>query len=271
MIDKKQVIQDFDNLLTEQWPCNIIGCYLSKYLKVPRVAIKVFELLTRSVLYISGKFQEEEDEIIIQHIESQNGKKPDLNYLKGKLNRPRIVIFHRIANLNAPKARKGQKFTVDEYMVVLKHVLGLKIPKEANAILKLCSGTKSWKCLETKLERNSLSISNSWYGFVYPTILAHLSGTLNLDWKKNFFQFIIDKKYISTTDIDWNVVKETWHYIPKYKLSATANKFVQKHGKKGLPLYQNLSENLYHMKECKKASQLQLDLINEFEKLRNRD
>ena len=29
IIDKKQVIQDFDNLLNEQWPCNIVGCYLS--------------------------------------------------------------------------------------------------------------------------------------------------------------------------------------------------------------------------------------------------
>jgi len=30
-------------------------------------------------------FQEEEDEIIIQHIKYQNGKEPDLNYLKAKL------------------------------------------------------------------------------------------------------------------------------------------------------------------------------------------
>ena len=71
IIDKKQVIHDFDNLLTEQWPCNIVGCYFSKYLEVPRCALKVFELLTRSVLYTSGNFQEEEDEIIIQHIVSQ--------------------------------------------------------------------------------------------------------------------------------------------------------------------------------------------------------
>ena len=47
-------------------------------------------------------FQEEEDEIIIQHIKYQNGKEPDLNYLKAKLNRKRIFIFVRIADLKAP-------------------------------------------------------------------------------------------------------------------------------------------------------------------------
>ena len=56
---------------------------------------------------ISGKFEEEEDEVIIQHMESQNRKEPDLNYLKAKLNIPRNIITKRIAYLNAPKAKKG--------------------------------------------------------------------------------------------------------------------------------------------------------------------
>ena len=273
IIDKKQVIQDFDNLLNEQWPCNIVGCYLSKYLEVPRHALMVFQLLTRSVLYISGIFQEEEDEMIIQHMESQNGKEADLNYLKLKLNRPRIYIYNRIANLKAPKARKGQRFTVDEYMVILKHVLGTKIPKEANEIIKLCDKTRkrSWKLLESKLQRNENLISAAWAGFIHSTILAHLSGTLNLDCKKNFFQFIIDKKYISVTDIDWNVVKKTWPSISKQYLSNVANRFVERHGKRGVPLYQNIYENLHHMKNSKKASKIKLDLIDEFEKLRNKD
>ena len=267
IIDKKQVIHDFDNLLTEQWPCNIVGCYLSKYLEVPRCALKVFELLTRSDFYTSGKLQEEEDEIIIQHIESQNGKKPNMNYLKAELNRPRNVIFLRIAELKAPNAKKGQKFTVDEYMEILKHVIGPKIPKETNEIIKLCDRKKSWKTLESKLQRNQHAIGHTWSGFIYPTILAHLNGTLNLDWRKNFFQFIIDKKYVSVTDIDWNIVKETWPSTPKCKFSKVAISFVQHHGKRGQSLYQNISENLHKMKGSKKPSRIKLDLINEFENL----
>ena len=271
--DKKQVIKDLDNLMNKQWPCDIVGCYLSKYLQVPRLALKVFELLTRSVFYKSGRFQEKEVEIIIQHMESQNGKEADLNYLKLKLNRPRIYIYNRIANLKAPKARKGQRFTVDEYMVILKHVLGTKISKEANEIIKLCDKTRkrSWKLLESKLQRNENLISAAWAGFIHSTILAHLSGTLNLDYKKNFFQFIIDKKYISVTDIDWNVVKDSWPSISKRRLSCITKSFVCKHGKSGVPLYQNISENMHHMKDRKKAPQIKLDLIKEFEKLRNKD
>ena len=57
IIDKIQVIQDFDDLLSEQWPCNIFGCYLSKYLEVPRCALKVFELLTKSVCTLLAHFK----------------------------------------------------------------------------------------------------------------------------------------------------------------------------------------------------------------------
>ena len=93
----------------------------------------------------------------------------------------------------------------------------------------------------------------------------------NLYWRKNFFQFIIEKKYVSVTDIDWNVVKDSWPSISKRNLTVAAKCFVNSHGKNGVPLYQNISENLHHMRDCKKASQIKLDFINEFEKLRNKD
>ena len=39
--------------------------------------------------------------------------------------------------------------------------------------------------------------------------------------------------------------------------------------KKGVPLYQNLAENLHHMKTNLEVPQANLDLIDAFEKLRN--
>ena len=53
IFDGKQLIQDFDSLLTEQWPCSMVGMYVSKYLKEPRHALKVFELLSGSVKQVS--------------------------------------------------------------------------------------------------------------------------------------------------------------------------------------------------------------------------
>ena len=55
----------------------------------------MFELLTRSILYTSGSFQIEEDEFIIEHMDSQNGNY-DLNFLKKHLSRPRYLIYERI-------------------------------------------------------------------------------------------------------------------------------------------------------------------------------
>ena len=51
--DRKQLIQDFDNLLNEQWPCSMIGMYVSKYLNEPRHALKVYELLSGCVKQVS--------------------------------------------------------------------------------------------------------------------------------------------------------------------------------------------------------------------------
>ena len=270
IIDTKQLIQDFDNLLTVQWPCNMVGCYLSKYLEVPRHTLKVFELLTRSVLYNSGNFQTEEDELITQHMESKNGNY-DLEYLKAHLKRPRFVIFHRIEKyLKHPEFIKRQKFTLNEDMMILQHVLGTKIPKEANGIINIFNAKKSWKDLEPKLNRLVESISFRWSNYIYPTILAYLSGTMNLQWKKDFFQFIIDNKFVSVTDIDQNIAKEKWPSIPFNKLTKTAKGFSQ-HGNNGIPLYQNIAKNLHIMREKMKVPQAKLDLIDAFEKVRNED
>ena len=54
---KKQLIQDFDDLLTEQWPCSIVGMFVSKYLTEPRHALKVYDLLSRSVKRFFEKVQ----------------------------------------------------------------------------------------------------------------------------------------------------------------------------------------------------------------------
>merc|ERR1712079_288572 len=96
IVDEKELIQDFEVLVYEhKWPCAMLGCYLSKYLETPRLTLKVFEQLTRTVLYKSGPFSKEEDDFILQHIQSKNGEY-DLHHLKLKLMRPRYIIYQRI-------------------------------------------------------------------------------------------------------------------------------------------------------------------------------
>ena len=271
IIDKKQLMQDFDGLLNEQWQCNMIGCYVSKHLEVPRHPLKVFESLAKSVFYNSGSFQEEEDELMVKHIESKNGKY-DLDYLKAQLNRPRNVIMDTITRkLLKLNPKKGQKFTIDEDMMIMKHLLGTKFPNEPNEILRICNAKKSWKELELEIQRDAASLQIRWSQYIYPTILSYLSGTVNLDWRKDFFQFIIDKKYVSIADIDRYFVAEKWPSISMTKLLRTTKSFSDHHGKRGLPLYQNIAENLHKMNPKREVPQAKLDIIDAFEKLRNGD
>ena len=50
----------------------------------------------------------------------------------------------------APNAKKGQKFTVDEDIIILKHILGTNFPKDDHEIERLFS--------EKKLEHSYLEM-----------------------------------------------------------------------------------------------------------------
>ena len=65
-VDETQLLQELDDLMTKRWPCNIVGCYISKHLEVPRHPLKVFEVLTSSVLYVTtGAFSAREVKVIM--------------------------------------------------------------------------------------------------------------------------------------------------------------------------------------------------------------
>ena len=284
----------------KQWVCNILGCYISKYLETPRHALKVYEQLRKSVLYNSGKFDKKEDNLITQHIKSHNGEY-DLNVLKSELNRPRNVIYRRIyenclkGNLkpakyedewsNKPRnaiygkildysfkksPKDGQRFTLDEDVVIMKHVFkgryGGKI-EEQHIDYHLIREDKSWIELESKLQRKSSSICTRYSTFICPTLFYHVYGTLNSPWKKEFFQYIIDKKYVSVSDFDYKELKEKWPSVTKGNFSQTALQFFRNKRKNGTPLHEHISENLHRLKP-NRLSQKKMDLIKAFEKLR---
>ena len=313
IVDEKQTIQDFDEILLtikrnkrgkilerNQWACNILGCYISKYLETPRHALKVYEQLRKSVLYNSGKFDKKEDNLITQHIKSHNGEY-DLNVLKSELNRPRNVIYGRIyetclkGNLkpvkyedewsNKPRnaiygkifdncfkesPKAGQKFTLEEDVVIMKHVFKGRYRgkiEEKYIGYHLCREEKSWIKLESKLQRKSSSISQRYSKFICPTLFSHVYGTLDSAWKKEFFQYIIDKKYVSVTDFDYEELKEKWPSVTKQHFSETTTKFFRNNWKIGTPLHEHISENLHRLKP-NRFSQKKMDLIKAFEELR---
>ena len=77
-------------------------------------------------------------------------------------------------------------------------------------------------------------------------------------------------KIVSVTDIDWNIVLEKWP-LNVTVLMRSVNGFSRNHGKIGVPLYQNIADNLHIMKPKHRLSEAQLGIIDVFEKLRNGD
>ena len=98
-----------------------------------------------------------------------------------------------------------------------------------------------------KLARTKLSISSNWNLFIKPVIYAHLCNMDRFQWKKDFFQWVIDKKYVSIVDIDKNALQEKWPSILPSKLIDCIMFFTNNHGTRGVPLYKNIydSDRLY--------------------------
>ena len=76
---------------------------------------------------------------------------------------------------------------------------------------------------------------------------------------------------VSFNDIDRDFVAEKWPSIPVSKLVHDTKCFSDNHGKKGVPLYLNIAENLHKMQLRREVPQAKLDIIDAFEKLRNGD
>ena len=97
---------------------------------------------------------------------------------------------------------------------------------------------KSWKCLSKELNRPYVSIARRWGAFVEPTILAHLCGMTKFQWKRNFFQFVVDSKALGVGDINWKLACEKWPFCTKGSLfNSLLSCYAMK---KGLPLYKIL-------------------------------
>ena len=90
---------------------------------------------------------------------------------------------------------------------------------------------------------------------------------MNLEWRRSFYQWVIDNEYIGITDIDWAVAQEKWPSVPKLKLAKSADEFSKNNGKKDVPLYKNLEENMHRIKS-RQVSQEKWDLTEAYDMLR---
>jgi predicted transcriptional regulator len=245
ILNPKQCMFDIQELKTHRWPLGLIGCYLAKFLSAPRYAIKVFEFACARILYQVGKFDKAEDEIIFDYV--KGNIEPNFDELSERLRRTRFDVERRLDRLTQTQNIKMiyTKYSLLEDQIIMQHVFANGIPKTVEDVLNVKG--RNWELLVTKLERFSNSIRNRWGTYIKPTIVAYLNGKLNdQTWQKDFVQFVIDRKAVSSLDIPWDLVLVKWPHCTRYLMSKflTTKTF---DCNKALPLFERLRNNIHKL------------------------
>ena len=239
ILDKMKLLTDLENLSEMQWPWGIVGCYVSKYLLYPRLPARVFDILVKFVLYETGRWDKNEEEIILDHL-AEKKDSYDLDSLKVLLKRSRAEIKQCIDRLQQKREivdKKGTKFTVDEQMHIFKSAMnGRTMPSSFEEFKKICDQRQPIQNLVEKLDRSKVSISQNWLLFIKPTIYSYLCHKSEFQWKRDFFQFIVDSKVNTIQDLNMLEAQKRWPYLTVMVLQQVVNGSNCNKGDK-IPLY----------------------------------
>ena len=160
---------------------------------------------------------------------------------------------------------------MQEDLAILEHVIGDNpMPCNVQEMKNLHAQKQSFIILESSMKRNSQGIHQRWTKIILPTILKHLDGASNLQWRTSFLQHIVDSKLTSITEMNWTFALERWEFETKGSLISLCNGIVQAYGKKGVPLYKTIEENMYRYKGESKMSKHKKDLIAAFDWLKEK-
>ena len=120
--------------------------------------------------------------------------------------------------------------------------------------------------LEQVIQRSPISIRARWKRVIEPTILAHLCGMSCSQWKSDFFQFVIDSKAQTFSDVDWNAALKRWPFATKSSLTQTIRADYIRNEQK--PLYLDLESRMSKDNFRKMYIDNRLALINMYEDLK---
>ena len=206
--DQKQLIVDFDNLLTDQWPCSIVGMYVSKYLKEPRHALKVFELLSGSVKQVFEKVKKSNKNLDGSSIcENEFGQKqhnPNVNEEKKAL-RSSICnvakdIFDSKRHLKMDILDVHEKKEPYQCSICEKAFCNEDLLKEHNAVVH--EGIKAHKCSKCDGIFGSSCCLKKHISDVHDVKKAQISKKKKSKKKKNHLKVSEKVKKSNTMNLD---------------------------------------------------------------------
>ena len=145
------------------------------------------------------------------------------------------------------KSTRFARFTLEEDRKILEYV-NEKFDISSAASLKTMKSS-DLHGLTTRVQRGQTIIVNRWRGILMPIILSYLYGVPEIQWKTEFLNYVLSRKIMNLTSLNWTEVLQKWPFQTKFNLTRTldiASRYCKDKDTAKSPLYQQVSTFLAH-------------------------
>ena len=184
---------------------NVLGCYLAQNSPYVCHGADVFNRFLLEFHYTLGNFSKEEDALILNEVEKNGANSKTWAKLKNLMKRsPSSSVKRRYELISQEKDLKTGKWDKEEFYSFFKELFSCGVQNEMSLSEFVMSRTvvdiQKAGCNIQRLPEN---IYRQWNRKIRPVLLAYDKGILYKEWRKPFLQYVVEKKYISLHDIDW--------------------------------------------------------------------
>jgi hypothetical protein len=271
----EQCIVDFSKLKKREVlrKRNVLGCFLGQDLPNVRHCADVFQHACSLLNPLkSGKFSKEEDKIILDEAKRFG---PCLSTWKRvilKLNRPRVdVIARRYTLLTVEKSLLRGQWSLTEDEVLLESLFGGR--KNAGIEEIKSVALNDFQLCSEQLNRTKQNISSHWRNIVMPILLSHHYATLHRPWRRDFFEYLIEKKVAGVQDIDYLEASSFFPEQSAVSFVKSISCFAKKQSKEKKPLFQIIQENLHSFKDIQETERVRNyreEIVRIYDEAKNR-
>ena len=225
------------------WIQKLLGAYLSQEFFHHRCAMQFYNTLI-GLKMRKGSLDDEEKEKLLDFDKKHNGK-PTANDWKQfalGMGRANAALQNQLKALKESKdvsqTLKGSKYTLEDEVKILTY---LNEHFEIGSAEKLKSiSRKDFQPLVKVLQRGEHAIYNHYHGTLLPILLGNIYGTFNMHWEGNFFQYIIDQRVESMSDLNWDLILKEKPFLTRQQISKTLDHARTTSEVKG-PLYEQIA------------------------------
>ena len=154
---------------------------------------------------------------------------------------PRCPL-HQLKTLKESKdvsqTLKHSRYSLEDEKKILTYLNEHFDIGKAEKLKSLC--IKDFQPLVTVLQRGEMALYCHFHGTLLPILLGNIYGSLNMQWKDDFFKYIIDQKVDSIGDLDWDILLKEKPFLTKAQVSkglADARRISKIKG----PLYEQIA------------------------------